>query len=71
MIVMTCAQNTLSLLYGTASLIETTTTTTTTTTTRNVLRPFVRDYTGESLPEGYTILDFAEAKMMWWLWNQL
>ena len=39
-------------------------TVTTTTTTTTVLRPFVRDYPGESLPEGQTILDFAEADMM-------
>ena len=33
--------------------------------TTTVLRPFVQDYPGESVPEGKTILDFAEAKMMW------
>ena len=43
----------------------------TTTTTTTVLRPFVRDYLGESLPEGKTILDFAEADMIGWQWNQL
>ena len=32
----------------------------TTATTTTVLRPFVRDYTGESVPEGQTILDFAD-----------
>ena len=37
---------------------------TTTTTTTTVLRPFVRDYPGESVPEWQTILDFAEADMM-------
>ena len=43
----------------------------TTTTTTTVLWPFVRDYPGESVPEGYTILDFAEAEMMGWQWHQL
>ena len=42
-----------------------------TTTTTTVLRPFVRDYPGESVPEGKTILDFAEADMMGWQWHQL
>ena len=31
-----------------------------------VLRPFVWDDPGESVPEGQTILDFAEADMMGW-----
>ena len=37
---------------------------TTATTTTTVFRPSVRDYPGESVPEGETILDFAEAEMM-------
>ena len=41
-----------------------------TTTTTTVLRPFVWDYPGESVPE-QTILDFAEADMMAWQWHQL
>ena len=36
-------------------------TTSTTTTTTTVVRPFVWDYPGESVPEGQTILDVAEA----------
>ena len=44
---------------------------TTTTTTTTVLWPFVRDYPGESVPKGQTILDFAEADMMGWQWHQL
>jgi len=40
----------------------------TTTTTTTILRPFVRDYPGESVPEG---LDFAEADMMGWQWHEL
>ena len=43
----------------------------TTTTTTTVLRPFVRDYSGEPVTEGYTILDFTEAEMMRWQWHQL
>jgi len=43
----------------------------TTTTTTTFLRPFVRDYPSESVPEGQTILDFAEAEMMGWQWHQL
>ena len=43
----------------------------TTTTTTTVLRPFVRDYPGELLPEGQTILDFAEPDMTGWQWHQL
>jgi len=39
--------------------------------TTTVLRPFVRDYSGESVPEGQTILDFAEAGMMGWQWHHL
>ena len=30
------------------------------------LQPFVWDYLGEPVPEGRTILDFAEAEMMGW-----
>ena len=30
-----------------------------------------RDYAGESVPEGKTILDFAEADMTEWQWHQL
>ena len=36
----------------------------TTTTTTTVLRPFVRDYPGEPVPEEQTTLDSAEAEMM-------
>ena len=36
-----------------------------TTTTTTILQPFVRDYPRELVPEGYTILDFAEAEMIW------
>jgi len=43
----------------------------TTTTTTTILWPFVWDYPGESVPEGQTILDFAEADMMWQEWHQL
>ena len=43
----------------------------TTTTTTTVLQPFVWDYPGESVPEGQTILDFAEAEMMGLQWHQL
>ena len=43
----------------------------TTTTTATILRPFVWDYPGEPVPEGYTILDFAEAEMMGWHLHQL
>ena len=42
-----------------------------TSTTTTILRPFVWDYPGELVPEGYTILDFAEADMMGWQWHQL
>ena len=41
------------------------------TTTTTILRPFLQDYPGESVPEGQTILDFAEADMTGWQWHQL
>jgi len=34
-------------------------------------RPFFRDYPGEPLPEGKTILDFTEARDSEWQWHQL
>ena len=43
----------------------------TSTTTTTVLRPFVRDYPGESVPEDQTILHSAEADIMEWQWHQL
>ena len=44
------------------NLLPLTTADITTTTTTTILQPFVRDYPGESVPEGLTILDFAEAR---------
>ena len=41
------------------------------TTITIVLRPFVQDYAGESVPDGKTILDFTEADMLGWQWHQL
>ena len=52
--------------YGSADAIATPSSLTTT-----ILRSFVRDYPGESVPEGHTILDFAEAAMIAWQWHQL
>ena len=42
-----------------------------TTTSTTVLRPFVRDYPGELVPEGQTILDFAKAETIGWQRHQL
>ena len=43
----------------------------TTTTTTTISQPYVQDYPGELVPEGQTILDFAETNMMGWQWHQL
>ena len=41
------------------------------TTTETVLWPFVRDYPGKPVSEGWNILDFTEAEMMGWQWHRL
>ena len=42
-----------------------------TATTTTDLQPMVRDYPGESVQEGETILDIVDADMMGWQWHQL
>jgi len=41
------------------------------TTTTTILWPFVRDYSDEPVPEGWTILDSTEAEVMGWQRHQL